>query len=179
MIFYKAKRRVPPLVKWSLVLLLALIVLAGIGAGLLWASYHRYVTLPEKLQARVERMVDVNAEEGTPNAAVLDAPLESGSFQVVINRMPTMQTGSSPCNIWLENPLTNPCDVRVSLYLADTGEYLGGTHRVERGKHVDEVKLVRELAAGEYTVTATFEMLDGEQDPTGELSVTLDLLVRE
>lgn len=148
-------------------------------ACLIWAAYHRHVRLPEVLQAKLDLLPDSAAQKGTPGADQVDEPLESGSFRVVINQMLIMETGSSPCNIWAENPEENPYDLRVCLYLKDTGELLGATHRIKRGERVDEITLDKVLPAGEYAVTARLELFDDALEPVDQLSLDLSLLVRE
>lgn len=163
--------------RWYLVVLTVLLVLAGICAGLFFAGYNRWIRLPAELQTRIDLLPDIHAQVGTPNGDGVEEPLETGSFQVVINRLPTVQPGESTCTIWAENPETNPNDLRVSLYLDETGELLGMTHRIARGMRVDELELSRELPVGEYPVTALLEMLDEDQNPAGQLSLSLTLRV--
>lgn len=163
--------------RWYLVVLTVLLILAGICAGVFFASYNRWIHLPTELQTQIDLLPDIHAQVGTPNGEGVEEPLETGSFQVVINRLPTVQAGERACTIWAENPDTNPNDLRVSLYLDETGELLGMTHRIARGMRVDELELSRELPVGEYPVTALLEMLDDEQNPAGQLSLSLTLRV--
>lgn len=165
----------------ALILVLALLglIAAGVIASrrIVRAAYDGEVTLPDALQAKIDLAVDENAQEGTPNAAET-APSEEENFQVVINQMPTMDDGNSPCNIMAENPADNPYDLRVSLYLKSTGELLGTTHRIERGMRVEEIALNRCLPAGEYELIAQLDLFDDAQEPAGQFAVELSLLVR-
>lgn len=159
----------------GLPVLLALLLLV---AGTFYGSYERRIHLPEKLQARMDLLPDAAAKEGTPNAGEPETAPDGENFQVVINQLPTMENGRSPCNIQAENPAGNHYDLRVCLYLAETGELLGATHRIERGKRVDELSLDRVLEAGEYPVIAELELFNDDQEQVAELSVELSLLVK-
>lgn len=162
-----------------MVLFLAGALALGVGGRWVYrAAYERRVHLPDVLQAQVDLLPDENAREGTPNAGATEEELPTGRFQVVINQLPSMEDGKSPCRILAENPATNPYDLRVCLYLKETGELLGATHRIERGKRVDEIMLDRELAAGEYPILAKLELFDEDLSPAGELGLDLTLLVR-
>lgn len=160
-----------------LLLLAGALALLLAGWGIYRAAYERRLHLPDRLQAQIDLMPDENAQEGTPNAGTEEV-LAPEQFQVVINQMPSMESGSSPCRILAENPANNPYDLRVSLYLKETGELLGATHRIQRGKRVDELQLDRELAAGEYPILAKLELFDDELAPAGELGLDLTLRVR-
>lgn len=162
--------------KWPFIAVVVLLSLLVICGGVLWASYHRYLSLPDTLQAQVDLLPDVNAREGTPSAVNAE-PVGAESFQIVINQYPTMETGKSPCNIEAENPDGNHYDLRVCLYLQSTGELLGATHRIERGKRVDEIMLDTVLPAGEYAVLARLELFDDSQEPAGQIGVDLTLRV--
>lgn len=173
----KRKKKSPlrPVILGGLLLLAVVMARWGIGR-VIDGAYERTIHLPDRLQAKVDLLPDRNAVEGTPNAQEVEG--DGASFQVVLNRYPTMDTGESPCNLWAENPESNPYDLRVSLYLKDTGELLGATHRIERGKRVDEITLDRVLAAGEYPLLAKLELFDETQTAAGQLTVELSLLVR-
>lgn len=168
---------------WIRVLLLLAAVLFLAAGGVVYASYHRMLTLPDFLQVKVDLMPDASAKSGTPHAGKTDAgsaetSVDSGNFQVVINKLPTMENGSAPCNLHVENPESNPYDLRICLYLEDTGELLGATHRIERGKRVEELKLDPILLPGEYEVLAQFDLLDDKQEAVSRIAVPLSLLVK-
>lgn len=165
-------------VTWAQRLLLSLTGAALAAVLVLLGAYCGVLRLPESLQERVDLLPDVNARSGTPNAGAAE-PLEAGSFQVVINRLPTVAAGSRECTLWAENPESNPHDLLVRLYLDETGELLGATHRIQRGKRVDTLRLTRVPAPGEYPVTAELELYDEAQAPAGSFSLRLTLRVLE
>lgn len=156
----------------------AVLTLVMICTGVLIAAYQRCISLPAPIQEKLDLMPDVNALAGTMPAGG-DGIGSENSFQVVINQLLTMENGSSPCNLQTENPVDNIYDLRVSLYLKDTGELLGATHRIQQGKRVDTLKLDRTLPAGEYEIQALLELFDDQQEPVTQLSVDLSLLVKQ
>lgn len=160
---------------WPGVVLAVVLVATALG----WYCHFRRAepvqTAPEPTLSLAP---DPAAREGSPQADQVTRPLESNSFRVVINQMLTMDTGESPCNILAENPEENPYDLRVSLYLKDSGEFLGATRRILRGQRVEEIDLNRVLPAGEYTVLAQLELFDDGQDPVDQFVLDLSLLVR-
>lgn len=158
--------------------LLAVAALLSAAVLVLLGAYFRWFTLPESMQRHIDLLPDANARSGTPNAGVSE-PLEEDSFQVVINRLPTVQPGSRTCTLWAENPETNPHDLRVRLYLDETEELLGMTHLIRRGTRVDELRLDRTLPPGEYPVTARLDLFDDEQESAGSFSLSLTLRVLE
>lgn len=159
--------------------LAGLLVIAVVCGGLFYAAYHRHLPLPAVWQSKMDLLPDMAARTGTPSAGERAKPLAADSFQVVINQMPVMENGAAPCNIQAENPETNPYDLRVCLYLESTGELLGATHRIERGKRVDELKLDKILLPGEYPILAQLELFDEQRNMVTQLAVSLSLLVRE
>lgn len=159
----------------ALCVTLCLVLLLGVCYG----SYRRHIRLPDAIQAKVDLLPDASAKSGTPRAAETERPLEAESFRVVINQQPTVESGAKQCNINAENPDVNPYDLRVSLYLKETGELLGATHRIERGKRVEELTLDHVPEAGEHAVFARLELFDEEQNAVGELTVDLKLVVKE
>lgn len=161
---------------WPGVVLAVVLVAAALG----WYCYFRRA---EPVQTAPEPTLSLSpdpaAQVGTPQADQVTRPLESNSFRVVINQMLTMETGESPCNILAENPEENPYDLRVSLYLKESGEFLGATHRILRGQRVEEIDLEQALPAGSYPVLAKLELFDDNQEPAGEMTLELSLLVRK
>lgn len=164
--------------RWAWICIGLTVTALVVCLGVLWAAYTRQIRLPESVQEKVDLLPDTAAREGTPSADQVTSPIEDNNFRIVINQMLTMETGTSPCNILAENPEENPYDLRVCLYLKDTGELLGATHIIQRGKRVDNIKLDQELDAGEYAVVANLEMFDDAQNKVNQLALDLSLLVR-
>lgn len=163
-------------IRWWMIVVIGALVLALVGTGVLMAAYQHRVSLPDNVQAKLDLMPDLNAQSSTLPAT---GSAGADSFRVVINQTITMEDGASPCVIGAENPDENSYDLRVSLYLRDTGELLGATHRIRRGKRVDELKLNTVLPAGTYDAVAILELFDDQQTLSGQLSVDISLLVQQ
>lgn len=166
--------------KLFIVLIVISIVIIAVGmilAGMFLGAYHRDITLPDGVQEKIDLIPDLNAREGTAVPAQEES-LDMGDFRIIINQMLTMDNGKSPCNIQVENAQENHYDLRVCLYLQDTGDLLGATHRIQRGKRVEEIDLDQVLPAGNYDVVAVFELFDDDLEKVTEMSVNLSLLIK-
>lgn len=130
--------------------------------------------LPDPVQAQVDILPDSHARNGTLHAAE-ERTVEEGDFWVVINQIPKVELGKKTCNLEYENPEANHYSARVNLYLADTGEHLGGTRRVDPGNYVKDITLKKKLETGDYPVTAQIELF---QDKTPAGSMSLDIILR-
>lgn len=155
----------------------AVVLVAALGIG--WAAYARVLQLPDVLQERVELLPDLNAREGTPNAAENGTSPDAESFRIVMNQQPSVASGSNSCSLMAENPAENHYDMRVSLYLKETGQLLGTTHRIERGKRVEMLKLDPVPPPGEHMVLAQLELFDDQLNCVSVLEVELNLVVQE
>lgn len=165
-------------IRWPAIVGAAVLVVVIVCVGVLIASYQRRISLPDIVQARMDLLPDVNAEMSTIPVNS-ENPADANSFRVVINQMITMENGSAPCNIQAENPIENAYDLRVCLYLQETGELLGATHRITRGKRVENITLNRELPAGEHPLVAVLELFDDKQNLVTQLNVNIALQVKQ
>lgn len=165
--------------RWQRWLPAAVLAVAVVCGGVFCAAYHRHVRLPDTVQAKIDLLPDTAAQTGTPRSKELESVPEADSFRVVINQQPTVEAGAKQCNLNVENPEVNHYDLRVSLYLKETGELLGATHRIERGKRVDELKLDTVPESGSHEAFALLELFDEAQTLVGELRVDVTLVVQE
>lgn len=129
---------------------------------------------PDFIQARFDILPDANAMDGSLHPGKRE-PVPEGEYQVVMNQIPTLTYGSRKCNIEFENPPENHYSARISLYLKESGEYLGGTRRVDQGKYVQYIELNRQLDPGEYPVLADIELFTGEE---ASGNMVLEIMVR-
>lgn len=150
---------------------LCAVAAVAVSVGIYTAAFG----LPAPIQAQLDIRPDSNAICGTLHSWEAQE-VEAGSFWVVINQLPTMEEGSTECNIEYENPDSNRYGARVSLYLEETGTLLGNTTRVDPGYYVENISMKQELASGEYPVTARLELFDG-RTPAGEMSIGITLRV--
>ena len=149
----------------------AAVISAGVGFCVFAVRYG----FPGRIQARLDILPDRNAQSGTLHAGEM-MEVADGDFWVVMNQLPTMETGSLDCNIEYENPSSNRCAARVSLYLQETGNLLGSTGRVDPGNYVETIRLKQELPPGEYPVTVKLELFE-EKTPAGTISIDITLRI--
>lgn len=138
--------------------------LALVALALFLAAWWGWLQLPGPLQDRVNLLGDPHARVGVLNAD--DAPVEAGSFRLVLNQQPVVDAGSRTCAIQFENPPGNGYNVRLDLVLDETGETLASTRLVEPGRYVETVELSRQLEVGTYPMTAQVSVLSGADEIT-------------
>ena len=135
---------------------------------------------PTPIQAQLDIRPEKHAKKGTLTSGEPgeSKPVEAGNFRVMLNQLPTIETGSRDCNIEYENPEENHYSSRISLYLKETGRLIGGTTRVDPGYYVESVRLKESLPAGEYPVTVRIELFE-DKTPAGEMSIDITLRMIE
>lgn len=161
-------RRTHRLARWIWIFCIVVVSALSIGACVLTGG------LPAPIQARLDIRPDQHARKGTLHAEET-REVEDGEFWVVLNQLPSMETGTRECNIQYDNPASNHYSARISLYL-ENGKLLGNTTRVDPGYYVETISLKQKLAPGEYPVTARIELFD-YRTPVGEMSVGITLRV--
>ena len=160
--------------RWVSLTAMMLFVILGSATAVFSHGFHT------SIQARLDIRPEKHAKKGTlasgePGEA---KPVEAGSFRVMLNQLPTMETGSRDCNIEYENPEVNHYSSRISLYMKETGRLLGGTTRVDPGYYVESIRLKESLPAGEYPVTVRIELFE-DKTPAGEMSIDITLRMIE
>lgn len=151
-------------------LVLSVLVLAG-GALVFPGCLDRWTAI----RAQLDILPDEHAQIGSLYGKA-SQDIAEGNFWVLVNQIPTMEEGGRDCNIQYENPSGNQYSARISLYLAETGELLGNTRRVDPGTYVETIRLKQKLPAGEYPVRAYLELFQ-DKKPAGELSLEISLRV--
>lgn len=154
-------------------LIITIVPAAVLGLAVLILLYG----FPAPIQARLDIRPDEHAKQGTLYAA---SPKEmtQGEFRLMLNQLPTIEAGSRECNIQYENPVENHYSARISLYLEETGTWIGGTTRVDPGCYVEQIRLKQKLATGEYPITVRIELFE-ERTPAGEMAAGIILRVIE
>ena len=155
------------------VLLMAVLLFALLGSAAAVSCYG----FPTPIQARLDIRPEKYARKGTLTSGET-RNVEFGSFRVILNQLPTVETGSRDCNIEYENPEVNHYSSRISLYLKENGKLIGGTTRVDPGYYVESIRLKKSLPAGEYPVTVRIELFENKT-PAGEMSIDITLRIVE
>ena len=160
--------------RWISVTVVLLFVILGSAAAVFCYGF------PTPIQAQLDIRPEKHAKKGTLSSGEPGEakPVEAGSFRVMLNQLPTIETGSRDCNIEYENPEENHYSSRISLYLKKNGRLIGGTTRVDPGYYVESVRLKESLPAGEYPVTVRIELFE-DKTPAGEMSIDITLRMIE
>lgn len=159
--------------RWLSAMTVILFAVLGVVAAV--ACYGVSITIRAQLDIRPEKY----AKKGSLTL-MSEEPREvkAGDFRVMLNQLPTMEGGSRDCNIKFENPVENHYSARISLYLEETGTWIGGTTRVDPGCYVEQIRLKQKLATGEYPITVRIELFE-ERTPAGEMAAGITLRVIE
>ena len=159
---------------WISVTAVLLFMILGLAAAVSCYGF------PTPIQAQLDIRPEKHAKKGTLSSGKTGEPkpVEAGSFRVMLNQLPTIETGSQDCNIEYENPEENHYSSRISLYLKETGRLIGGTTRVDPGYYVESVRLKESLPPGEYPVTVRIELFE-DKTPAGEMSIDITLRMIE
>lgn len=159
------------------ILLAALLIALVTAGGIFLASYYRILRLPDPLQAQMDILPDSRAKNGTLHAQE-GKEVEEGSYQVILNQIPTFPSQTRACNIQFENPEGNQYSSRLGLYLKESGDLLGNTRLVKPGQYIENLDLNQELPVGEYPVIARIELFTGKE-PAGSLQIEINIRVTE
>ena len=162
---------------WKGRILLAALLIALAAGGIFLASYYRILRLPDPLQAQMDILPDSRAKNGTLHAQE-GKEVEEGSYQVILNQIPTFPSKTRTCNIQFENPAGNQYSSRLGLYLKESGDLLGNTRLVKPGQYIETLDLNQELPVGEYPVIARIELFTGKE-PAGSLQIEINIRVTE
>ena len=162
---------------WKGRILLAALLIALAAGGIFLASYYRILRLPDPLQAQMDILPDSRAKNGTLHAQE-GKEVEEGSYQVILNQIPTFTSKTRTCNIQFENPAGNQYSSRLGLYLKESGDLLGNTRLVKPGQYIETLDLNQELPVGEYPVIARIELFTGKE-PAGSLQIEINIRVTE
>ncbi|WP_343207982.1 hypothetical protein [Anaerolentibacter hominis] len=169
------------------ILLILLIPLSIIGAA--FAGFYAYRIIAEQKSAETAGLVqDPNARIGTLDQTEAERIRE---LEEIVNKsMITMSINATPCfrngegNLMLENPSENGSRITVALYPRGKEEqeeeklYQSGA--LDPGQYIDNVRLDRELAAGEYPCTAYFLAYDLSDDSyIGKAAIEITIYVEE
>ena len=162
---------------WKGRILLAALLIVLAAGGIFLASYYRILRLPDPLQAQMDILPDSRAKNGTLHAQE-GKEVEEGSYQVILNQIPTFPSQTRACNIQFENPKGNQYSSRLGLYLKESGDLLGNTRLVKPGQYIETLDLNQELPVGEYPVIARIELFTGKE-PAGSLQIEINIRVTE
>ena len=141
--------------KFLIVLLVAVIlVMAGVIIYLLWPKEE-----PEKeVKGRAIVLTEDNVEEFKNQE-----PVEDGYYLVTMNTTWEFEDGKSEStNAYIANAKENTRTVYFDVTLSDTDEVVYSSPYLTVGAELKNIKLDKELAAGEYTAVVTYHLVDDD-----------------
>lgn len=159
--------------------ILAVLVLGGIGAGIWWMNRPR-------MDATTQYWFDKFAEDGTLAGktreelqGILDQVVEEGMVNVSMNAVVVFEDGTSEGSLGIENIAANRYYVRVVLTNDADGSVLYESAGLKPGQYIDKIRLNQDLPAGEYQCTATEIITDPDTlEDIGQVQVAVKLIVQ-
>lgn len=136
-------------------------------------------------QPAVEDWFDSNAAQGQFEGkskeeiqAALNEEVAKGMMNISIAVTIVFPDGSSEGEARIENIAANPVDQKVTITLEDTGETVYESGAIAPDQHIQNIKLSKDLAPGDYAAVATFTGYDREtHKQTGQAAAKITLRI--
>lgn len=133
----------------------------------------------------IDSWFDSNATEGSyvgkseeEILADLNRIVEEGMMNISIAATVTFEDGTSEGEARIENIAANTRDQKVTITLNDTGEVVFESGAIAPGSYLQYIKLNKDLEAGTYMATATFQGYDPEtHEERGAAAAEIRLVV--
>lgn len=153
--------------RWVLIPVILAAILA-VAAALVAAAYQGLLPVDQAL------LPDLNAKNGSLYADDPTADVPQGTYRFVVNQQPVMTAGETTCNLELVNVPANHFAVQCTLTLAETGEELWSSKRLDPDKYIELAELSRTFEPGEYPIQLQYRFMEGtEEISTQTLELTL------
>lgn len=103
-----------------------------------------------------------------------------GSYNCIMNPTWTFDNGSSASkDAYVENAATNPSDVYFTVTIEETGEEILKSPVIPLGSHMENITLDKVLPAGSYDCIITYHLIDGEENETSSVNLTLKIVIEQ
>lgn len=107
-----------------------------------------------------------------------EGPVEDGYYLVTMNTTWEFDDGASESvNAYVANAKENSRTVYFDVFLSDTGERIYSSPYLPVGSELQNFKLEKDLAAGEYTAVVTYHLVDDEENEIDEVSAEVSIRV--
>ena len=127
------------------------------------------------------RNVVVNEQSAEDVMAGLDEQdvTSVGSYEVKMNSNWIFEDGSSASeNAYVENVKNNTNPVYFDIARSDNNETIYESPILPLGSHLEKIALDKPLEAGSYDCVCTYYLLDEENNPVSQVSVTVSITIR-
>lgn len=164
--------------KWIVIILLLLLLIAAVGGGI-W--YFNRSKIDDTTKYWFDKMAEDGTLEGKTPAelqSTLNKIAEAGLFNVTMNVEPVFEDGKSEGTLGLENIDENGFYCRVELYNDKDQALLYKSEGLKPGQYIKDIKLAKELPAGQYPATAKVIVTDPETlDDVGIVNIKVNISV--
>lgn len=161
-----------------IVILIVLLVVVAAMAGVITVLAMRG---KEKSNDEPKRNVVINESNVKEVVSQLakDEYTPVGAYEVTMNSTWNFENGSSASdNAYVKNSVSNTNSVYFDVMRSDTKETIMESPVLPVGTYLDNITLDKNLKAGTYDCVCTYYMLDDNQKPVREVSLTLTINIR-
>lgn len=167
----KQKRR------WSIILLLLLLALGGVGTYFLTKEEAKPVSLVSGEFLPKDK--DASKISDVELIKMAQKEVDSSKFNMIIAPEAIFENSDRPGELIIQNPTNNVYPVNVELTRDDTGELIYTSGAIKPGYEVKEVKLEKSLSKGDYPTTAKFSLYDKKtKKKKGEVAAKVTIHVK-
>jgi hypothetical protein len=104
--------------------------------------------------------------------------VSASSYEVSMTNSWHFADGSSASdNAYVANPVGNTSDVYFDITLADSGETIYSSPVLPIGSHLENITLDKALESGTYDCIMTYTLVDSEQNPQGNVNVSMTITI--
>lgn len=129
-----------------------------------------------KEEDKSERETVVTEENVEKVKQQLQEPVEDGYYKTKMSVDWTFEDGKAvSSDAYVANSKDNTRKVYFDLNLADTNELVYSSPYLPVGTELKEIKLDKDLSAGDYECILTYHLVDDEDEELTTLSVTVNL----
>ncbi|XZM35292.1 hypothetical protein ACSXAY_17765 (plasmid) [Clostridium perfringens] len=135
---------------------LILLILLSIGGFLGFKLYYSYKikTQEGQLTGTIGTIPGLSPEELQKE---LQKKADESLFSFNINSKPVFENGKSEGNLRIANPKYNVYPITVTIRLEDTNQVVFKSGKIQPNHYIENAKLTKNLAKGEYKAIATIE----------------------
>lgn len=162
--------KLPLIIAFVIIILVAVIVVIGFATSektVTTKKAYNTVVTPDNVE---ELVAELEEEDFTP----------IGSYEVNMNFDWVFADGASASeNAYVGNSINNLNTVYFTIALSSNmDEIIYTSPHLEVGSHLTSIKLDKDLDPGTYEAVATYYLLDADMAPVSEVSVILNLTIK-
>lgn len=169
--------------KYVIILLLVVIVILAVAFVIMAVGKKEpenagvsNSAVTEETKPKREVMVNEENVEAIVSEMAEEKATPMGYYEVKMNSTWNFENSSvASSNAYVENSLSNTNSVYFDVVDSKTGETVYASPILPVGTHIDNIVLDSKLSAGTYDCVCTYNLLDENDEPISNVSVTVTL----